>query len=358
MNIREKTLKIIKREAEGFVPFQFELCPSLVDRFKKETGAENYVEYYDMPYFSVFLNPKNRNIDFSRYFKEVKAGTFYNEFGVAFEPVGKDHFTHMLAPMKEFTEKEDYENYPYPDAELDYDWQTFRVEVQRVKGEDKIAVGMLAMTIFEIGWYMRGMEECMVDMITEEDTLNYHFDRITEIRCRQAAKMCECGIDVLHLGDDIATQQSMMMSLELYRKWIKPRLKKVIDAARAVNPEIIIDYHSDGNCENAIEDLIEVGVNVLNPVQPECMDIFKIKDKFGDRLSFRGTIGTQTTLPFGNVETVKEEVMKAIEYMGKGGGLILAPSHMIEPEVPWENVLAFVETVEEYNNGKHFKVLK
>ena len=189
-----------------------------------------------------------------------------------------------------------------------------------------------------------------MDMVCDDENLLYHFDRITEIRCEMARQYCMAGIDVLHIGDDIATQLNMMFSMEVYRKWLKPRLKRVIDAAKEVNPNIIIDYHSDGNCEAAIEDLIEIGIDVLNPVQPECMNAAEIKKKYGSRLSFRGTIGTQTTMPFGSPQDVMKEVETMIETVGKNGGLILAPSHLLEPEVPFENIEAFISAVRKFNN--------
>ncbi len=354
MTRREKTLKIIRREIDGFIPFEFSLCPSLNDKFRELTGATKCNDYFDMPYYFIYVPAKKRDIDFSKYFdRPLKPGHYFNEFGVAFEPgntASSEHFSHMIPPMKNFEEQEEFEAYPYPDPIEDYDWDYINREVERLHNEDRVAVGGLAMTIFEIGWYMRGMEEFLVDMAMGEEFLDYHLDRITEIRCRQAEMYAKAGVDVLHVGDDIATQLNMMFSLEQYRTYIKPRLKKVIDAARAVNPDIIIDYHSDGNCEQAIPDLIEIGVQVLNPVQPECMDPAALKEKFGDKLSFRGTIGTQSTMPFGTPDDVRAEVNRMIETVGKGGGLILAPSHILEPEVPWENVLAFVDAIKAFND--------
>ena len=93
--------------------------------------------------------------------------------------------------------------------------------------------------------------------------------------------------------------------------------------------------------------MIEIGVTVLNPVQPECMDPVQLKTEYGDRLAFWGTIGTQTTMPFGTPEQVRAVVAERIETVGKGGGLLLAPTHVLEPEVPWRNVIAFVQAVEE-----------
>lgn len=151
------------------------------------------------------------------------------------------------------------------------------------------------------------------------------------------------------MGDDVSTQLGMMMSPEMWRKYLKPRLDRVIKAAKDVKPDIMIFYHGDGNLQEIIPELIEIGVEILNPVQPECMDPVEIKQKFGNRLSFWGTIGTPTTMPFGTPDEVRRVCRRNIEEVGKGGGLVLSPTHVLEPEVPWENIQAFIETVMEYN---------
>jgi uroporphyrinogen decarboxylase len=140
------------------------------------------------------------------------------------------------------------------------------------------------------------------------------------------------------------------MSLPMWRKWFKPRLAKVWAAAKRINPDLLISYHTDGYVEPFIPELIEIGLDVLNPVQPECMDPAEIKSKFGNHLAFFGTIGTQTTLPFGTPDDVRREVKTRIETVGHNGGLVLAPSHLVEPDVPWENLMAFFEAAEQYGN--------
>jgi uroporphyrinogen decarboxylase len=140
----------------------------------------------------------------------------------------------------------------------------------------------------------------------------------------------------------------MLMSPRMWRQWLKPRLARVIEAARAIKPDILVWYHSDGDCRAIMAELIEIGVDILNPVQPECMDPAQIKAQYGDRLSFSGTIGTQTTMPHSTPAGVKAVVKERVATVGQGGGLFLAPTHVLEPDVPWENVIAFIEAAEEY----------
>ncbi|MBI3986353.1 MAG: hypothetical protein HY343_05510, partial [Lentisphaerae bacterium] len=131
----------------------------------------------------------------------------------------------------------------------------------------------------------------------------------------------------------------------LWRAWLKPRLARIIAEARRVKPDILIFYHSCGFVTPFLEDFIEVGIDILNPVQPECMDFDDVHARVGDRLSFWSTIGTQTTLPFGTPDDVKAVVRSRLKTCGKAGGIVIGPTHMVEPEVPWENLLAMRDAV-------------
>jgi uroporphyrinogen decarboxylase len=191
------------------------------------------------------------------------------------------------------------------------------------------------------------MEDLMVDMMSEDEMATVLLDRITRTSEKRAHLFARAGVDILHLGDDIGMQSTPMMSVDLWRTWLKPRLASVIETARAQKPDVLIFYHSCGYVEPFIDDLIEVGVEVLNPIQPESMDFAGINARYGDRLSFWGTIGTQTTLPFGSPEDVRNTVRRNVQLRGEEGGIVIAPSHVVEPEVPWENIIALREACDE-----------
>ena len=197
---------------------------------------------------------------------------------------------------------------------------------------------------------MRGMENLLCDMMSEDPMAEVLLDRVTDIAVQRAVSYAKAGADGIFLGDDIGMQHTIMMGKELYSEWLKPRLKRVIDAAKAVNPELLIFYHSCGHVTELIPQLIEAGVEVLNPVQPECMDFAKIHAEYGDRLSFHGTIGTQSVMPFGTPEEVRKKVFENLDIAGKKGGLYACPTHMLEPEVPLENVIAYIRACMEYRN--------
>ena len=353
MTERENLIRVLRRKKPDHVPFYFELCPSLHEEFQRKTGQTDYNEYYQFPIRYIGLPPSRLQHDFTRYFDHLKPGVFFNEWGVGFEPHGFEHFTVFLHAMEKFTTPEEVMAFPAPDVLADYRWA--EVERQTREFHDRgLAVAFSEIMIFEIAWYLRGLDNLLADMLVDEKMARACLNRSRDLQVKMAENAARAGVDVILFGDDIGTQRGMMMDPELWRQWIKPAEKMAISAAKAVNPDVFVFYHSDGNINDVIDDLIEIGVEVLNPVQPECVDPIAIKEKYGDQLALWGTIGTQTTMPFGTPEDVRRTVQEMIEGAGYDGGLVLAPTHMLEPEVPYENIEAFLRAVKELGQyGDH-----
>lgn len=351
MTNRENILTGLRRRQPERVGYDFMLCPEQIDRFRSETGQEDLAAYFDFPTRSVEPRPTRLSPDFSRYYDSLPEGTrpldWNPEWGVMGAPGSTAHFQEMLHPMERMEDPSELEDYPWPDFDADYRWEGVAEQVADLKRKDLVALGFLEMTNFEMAWYLRGMENLMVDLMEGSPFAEELLDRVTASREAHACRFAEAGVDVLMLGDDIATQVDMMLSPDLWRRTIKPRLARVINQARQVRSDLLILYHGDGNMRTVIPDLIEVGVDILNPVQPECLDPYEMKREFGRDLAFWGCLGTQTTLPFGTPESIRETCLKLISEVGKGGGLLLAPTHLIEPDVPWENIMAFVDAVRE-----------
>jgi len=139
----------------------------------------------------------------------------------------------------------------------------------------------------------------------------------------------------------------MLIAPEQWQQIFKPRMANFISTLREINPDIKIAYHSDGNIYQIIPDLIEIGVDVLNPIQPACMDPAKVKKDFGDKLCFWGTMDEQQTLPFGTPADVEREVKERLKTVGRGGGLIIGPTHHVQLDTPLENFWAMVNTTRE-----------
>jgi uroporphyrinogen decarboxylase len=260
------------------------------------------------------------------------------------------HMTRMLHPLQGIEELEKIKSYPFPKFD-EGDGSLQRSLVEKLHTRGLAAVGNMQMTIWETAWYLRGMEDLMMDMMGEEPAAAFILDTVTDQAIIRAVSYAGAGADIVYLGDDIGMQSRIMMSVELYRSWLKPRLKKVIDAAKAINPDLIIMYHSCGYVIPFIDDLIDAGVDVLNPIQPESMDYREVVAAFEDRLSFHGCIGTQRLMPFGTPDEVRTAVKECLDSMGPRGGMLAAPTHVLEPEVPWENILAYAEACRAYRPG-------
>lgn len=353
MNNRENFLSIVKRTGYEHMPVSFHLCPALVQQYQlHEKSPQDYSIYFNMVDRSI-AGQSPRQTDLSRFHpyhnSPLKPGTTIDDWGIGNEPgsAAAQHMTRMLHPMANFDSIAQIQAYPFPEFVTEVPEHMIQA-VQKLHAQDLIAVGNMQCTIWETAWYLRGMENLMVDMMMEDEMAEYLLDVVTNAAIVRAQNYAKAGVDVLFLGDDIGMQKTVLMSEVLYRTWLKPRIKQVIDAAKAINPNLVIFYHSCGYIKPFIPDLIDVGVDVLNPVQPECMDFKEIHAEFGDRISFHGTIGTQTTMPFGTPDEVKREVYRNLEIAGDRGGLLVAPTHLLEPEVPWANVLAYVEACKNF----------
>lgn len=350
MTKRENLLAMLHRQPYEEVPVEFNLCPSLVETLYEKTGTRNYAEYFGMPWRNVEDIHLSYDPEIYRkyYPQGLKEGTRIDIWGVAHEPGSAEakHMTRMRNPMAYMEELEEIQEYPFPDFR-NGDRSHQKGQVEEIHARGLAAVGNMQMTIWETAWYIRGMENLMVDMACEPEMAAWVFDKVTEQAVVRAKAFVEAGVDILYLGDDIGMQNGPMMSGEMYCEWIKPRLKQVIDAAKSINPDIIVFYHSCGTVTSFIPDLIECGVDVLNPIQSECMDFEEIYQTYGDKICFHGTIGTQTVMPFGTPEEVRAAVTRNLDIASKGG-LFVAPTHLLEPEVPWENILAYVEACRDY----------
>lgn len=202
--------------------------------------------------------------------------------------------------------------------------------------------------LFEAAWRLRGLENFLVDLIERPDWADYLLDRLAEMAQRNAVTLARAGVDILALDYDIGMPGTMMISPALWRRFFKPRLATIIQAVRAVQPELRLLFHSDGYYEPIIDDLIEIGVNAINPLQPDHMNASGIRQRYGPQLALWGTVGRQTTFSFSTPEEIRQEVRQRIETLGRAG-LILCPAYDIdEPDIPVENVIAFLAAAREF----------
>lgn len=202
--------------------------------------------------------------------------------------------------------------------------------------------------LFETAWRLRGFENFLLDLVVRKPLAHYLLDQLTAMLVHNAVVLAQAGVDILLLDDDVAMPTGLIISPATWREFFKPRLATVIRLAREVSPDLLVFYHSDGDFTQLLPDLIEIGVNVINPVQPDCMDAAAIKREFGDRLALWGTVGTAWQWQHSTPDEIREEVKERVAMLGPEG-LLLAPAYDLD-FAPFENVVAFVEAADEFGS--------
>ena len=353
MTPKERVLTTLSRKEPDKVPKYIRFTPEMKVKVHDKIGTDNYEDYFGIEIRRVGFKPTKKLPDFSFYYDDsLPKNTYFDDWGIPFVTGSEGHVKRELYPMAPFKTEEEVLEYPWPDFMSSYRHEHLEREVKKLHGRGYAVIGRLTEIsggfIFETAWQLRGMDNLLVDFYDNPNFARTLLDKITEINVEVSTRFAEAGVNILWLADDIGTQDTMLMSPAMWRKWLKPRLKHLIDSAKRVNPRVHIFYHSDGFIEPVIPELIEIGVDILNPIQPESMNPVKLKRLYGDQLSFFGTIGVQTVMPFGTPKDVRHEVRKMIEMVGQGGGFIIAPTHFVSAQVPWENVEALFDAVEEF----------
>jgi uroporphyrinogen decarboxylase len=380
MQPRERILSALRHQIPDRVPFDLRMSVPSINLHEEKMGTRDVSEYIQADYRFARVIPPQQLPDFSTYFRErvpswpevewrefspqlvpestqppyphffqINESTLLNEWGEyrIFDSEGVYH--HKIYPLnKPDCSLAEIEAYPFPDLSDEMRYVGVAEHIQELHEHELAAAVFMEMTIFEKAWRIRSMENLLMDMLANPAVAECLFENIAERTGYFARRYAELGIDILCMGDDVGAETRMMMSPSLWRKLIKPQLKKVVEGAKQANPQVLVYYHSDGKIDPIIPDLIDIGVDILNPIQPETMDITEVKKKYGDNLSFWGGIGVQTTLPFGTPQDVDLAVKNLIAQAGEGGGLLVAPSHVVEQDVPWENISAFLSAVRKY----------
>jgi uroporphyrinogen decarboxylase len=257
-------------------------------------------------------------------------------------PFGVGHYTEIIGhPL---ADSDAISGYKPPDPNRPELYTSSKQMIGDYK-DDYWIVGVTVTTIFETAWALRGYEQMMVDMAIDPDLANHILDIPYDYHLTAAKELVKLGVDMIWIGDDIGTQNQMLISPKMWREFLKPRMANFIAEIKSINSDLKVAYHTDGKIDPIIPELIEIGLDVLNPIQPASMDPSQIKKNFGDRLCFWGTIDEQHTLPFGNPSDVEAEVRHRLKTVGKDGGLILAPTHHVQLDTPLENFWAMVNTI-------------
>jgi len=259
-------------------------------------------------------------------------------------------------PLKGDITRETIDNFSWPDPSDPARVAGLREKAQDYKAKKKaIIVKSIGGGFFELGFWTRGFEDFYMDFATDPSLACYLMDKLLEIRMAYwELVLKELGNDIMIVmeGEDLGVQSGTMISPEMYRKYVKPREKKLFSYIKKVAPKpVYIFFHTCGSVYEIIPDLIEIGVDILNPVQVSAahMDTRRLKKEFGKDIVFwGGGVDTQDVLPHGTPEKVKEEVKRRIDDLAPGGGFVFTTVHNIQADVPPENIMAMWEALQEY----------
>jgi uroporphyrinogen decarboxylase len=259
-----------------------------------------------------------------------------HSFGVYLEIVGR--------PLRGITSARELAGYRLPDPAAPGRFDVARERAQRY-GQTHALLGIIECTVFEMAWNLVGLEPFLADMALRREYVGPLLDAVADYSIGIGLALLELGVDALLTGDDLGMDLGPLLSPRMWRELLKPRLQRVFDAYRAARPEVILAYHTCGSVRPFVDELIEMGVQVLNPIQVTArgMEPAALKRQYGDRLAFLGGVDQREVLPLGTPRDVEAEMQRRIGELGTGGGYVLAPTHDIQADTPVENVLAVWE---------------
>lgn len=232
-------------------------------------------------------------------------------------------------------------DYPWPDPNDPYLLDEAAKIIEADGGEHFITPNF-GFALFERAWTLRGFEQFLMDMALSPNFVNELLDRITDIQLQLIRRFIDLGMDGGYFGDDYGAQKGMLFSPVMWRELIKPRLAIMFAPYRELGVPILM--HSDGQIAPILPDLVEIGLTTVNPVQPEILDHTWLKSEFGHQLAFYGGMSTQTVMPFGTPDEVRQVARSCVEVLAADGtGLLLGPSHRMMADIPMANIDAMLD---------------
>lgn len=339
MNPRERVLTALNHQTPDRVPLHAEFVRTILQKLSSELNCKKEEVGITLGNDVILLKPLTLYPAAATEALE----TFQDEWGIVWKKVG-NYYERTNFPLNTM---DNFDAYTFPDPFAPHRFEGMEETIKQYQ-KNYVIIGNAVITIFERAWWLRGMEKFMEDMLLNKDYANALLDKTLNFNLRASKKLVEMGVEMIWFGDDVGMQTRMLISPEMWREFLKPRYAKLIHEVKSMQPNLFVAYHSDGYIEPIIDELIEIGVDILNPIQPQCMEPTKIKQKYGKKLNFWGTIDVQQTLPFGTTKDVRQEVELRIKTVGRDGGLILGPAHYIQADVPLENIYAFYKAAKEY----------
>ncbi|MBT9147592.1 MAG: hypothetical protein DDT32_01354 [Syntrophomonadaceae bacterium] len=368
MNSRERMKKILlEKGSADKIPWTFDfgatqgLNPSLLQRYKEKNGIKKPIyEYFNYDIIAIpypeTRGPEELNggitfvsniSDPTIYYENIPENAEFDAWGILWYCWPTDPtFKNFKSPLALMDSVAEIENYPEPGLSIKSIGEVSRW-ARKVREAGKMSA-CYAGSIYEWSWWLRGQINFMEDLLLAPTRAKAVVDKVKGFTKKLALASQEAGCDVLAFYDDAGMQSSLQISPELWRRFIKPAFKEIVSEIKRRNPETITFLHSCGDIGLIIPDIIEIGFDVLHPLQPETMDVYQITSLYAGKIAFWGTISNQKTMPFGSPQDVRLEVREKMERLGKEGGFILSPSNILCPDVPLSNLDAFVEEASKF----------
>ena len=344
MTSRERVFAALAHQQPDRCPVDFWAEPDTLQKLLRYFGAAREQELYDLLQVDLQFVFPDSTLPKP---KILADGSWYDHMGVHRRVVKNDYCSYeeyASSPLGLAASAEDLERYDkWPDPGA-FDWRGFSEKIGDL--HEKRVIKLHAGGIFEYVWALRGFEHILMDMILTPEIVHYIMDRFCCYWCdyiKYAMEYAGDKIDIVYTYDDIAAQDSLIVSSEMLEEFIYPYHRKLNALIKGYGKKIL--YHSCGSVITQIGSLSRLPIDILNPIQTSAkgMDLQLIKEKWGDTLCFHGAIDTQKILPAGSVEEVKEEIRRVNSVLGKNGGYIMASAHYLQNDTPIENIMALYD---------------
>ena len=330
MTKRQVVIDALEFRRPAYVPWAWGASQTCGERLKQHLGVDNLSPFIESHFLGL-------NSDVGR-FEKLDDIHYRDVYGVVWDrSVDRDIGTPVEWPIHS---PADLDKHAWPDP-TDESWYA---DVPGLIASNPGLFNWYAMgfSLYERAWTMRGMAELLTDMIDRPEFVGEFMDRIVELNLVEIRKALSLGADSIYFGDDYGMQTGLIMGIKYWRHFIKPRLASMFEPVRQAGKYVFL--HSCGRVQELFDDLVEIGLNMFNPFQPEVMDVFAIKKRYHGRLAFHGGMSIQKVLPFGTADEVRRAAQALID-AGRDGGYVFSPSHTVPPDVPPENLVAMMEVL-------------
>jgi uroporphyrinogen decarboxylase len=332
MTPKERVARAVAHQETDICPYDLQFWGDLRDRLVEFTGDPDFDRGLEVHLAGVgpAYPETNERVDERHYtdaFGVVWEESFPGEIGMVREPI-----------LKEPTLR----GYEFPSARVPGLFDGMDKEI--AQHPERYVTWGIGFSLYERAWSLRGIQSFLLDMIESPGFADELLDRICDFNLELIEAVAgRFPIDCVRFGDDWGAQRGLIMGPQLWRRFIKPRFARMVEGAHAHGKTTFL--HSDGDVQEVIRDLIEIGLDILNPVQPDVMDIYGLKGEYGSEIAFHGGVSVQHFLPDSSAEQVRAGVRRLLREVGAGGGFIIAPTHSLGRDIPLANLVALAEEI-------------